>query len=203
MAGVVFLGLLTILYSRKKLINILIVLFVLMISWVVMPQKYKDRFLSISDISFDYNYQDSAAASASGRIEGVRLGVQMVLDRPLFGYGIGQYAKASKFVYGGEEFRSHSIVGQILGDLGVFGVLAFIFWLYTLFKTIKVILKYNKNNMLHLFTLAILSHIYCLLFLGLGGHNLYRYSWIIISALLVAIYKIAFKEFLDNKLLDK
>jgi O-antigen ligase len=133
--------------------------------------------------------------SAHGRIDGLVNGIKMMIDRPLLGVGIGQYPVALGSIYGKGWWEAHSLPGQLFGDLGVLGTLAFGFWLWTLFKNFRRLDRHTRDSrrgavFLNRIVLALKMEIFCLLFMGLGGHNLYRYNWFFASAMVVVMLKL-------------
>jgi len=179
------------LFNKNKMRNIIITVLVFAGVWFIMPDQYKARYESTTDFSG----QSSSAASARGRLEGLKNGIRMFSDRPLFGYGIGNFATASGMIYTGAWFESHSLPGQILGELGLVGVIGFIAWMYVLFKSLSQIKNRFKNDPDNIYnyklSISQITHILLLFFLGLGGHNLYRYDWFIISALAIIMLNIS------------
>ena len=165
--------------------------FVISLMWAVMPDQYKSRFESITVVDASQDDGSGTARSASARVTGVILGVKMVIDRPIFGYGIGQFGLASYTFYDRTWWgQAHSLIGQLLGELGLVGLISFILWLTILFKRIRYIEnieKFKENKFVYYITIALRDQLLCLLFLGLGGHNLYRFNWYVVSALVIVI----------------
>jgi len=192
MTGFVFFVLLILWKNKNKVRNITIAIFIMLTIWIFMPGQYKDRFASTTDLSSG----TASAHSAHARLEGLIKGVKMVIDRPLTGYGIGNYTTASGMIYSvGDWHDAHSLPGQVLGEIGILGTSAFILWIFTLFKIMtKLEHKYKnkKNNFYYLTTVGLRLQLLCLVFMGIVGHNLYRYNWYIISALVVVMMKASF-----------
>jgi len=187
MAGVGFMALLVVLQQKNRFRNLVIGVVVLAMVFAVMPGQYRSRLYSMTDFSS----RSGASQSAMGRVTGLVNGVRMMIDRPLLGVGIGQFALANGNIYGGGYLASHNLVGQVFGEVGLLGTIAFVMWLIALFKGLKRLeQRYDEDSdgsssdqfMLNI-VLALKMHIYCLFFMGIGGHNLYRYNWFIISGL--------------------
>jgi len=198
MAGVIFFILLLIWQGRNKLRNAAIAVLVLTFIWVVMPGQYQDRFSSTIDLSSG----SASANSAMGRVNGLVKGAKMAIDRPLTGYGIGSYATASATIYSiGDWHEAHSLPGQLLGELGLLGTASFIIWIYLLLKTIGRLVsisRLRKERFYYLTLIGLKIQLFCLFFLGLAGHNLYRYNWYVISALIVVMMKPSFLGFAEG-----
>lgn len=193
MAGVIFISIILMWHSKNKIINFSILMLLGLMLWVIMPSQYQQRFLSTTDISSD----TGAAESAHGRIDGLVNGFLLMIDRPLLGFGIGCFGTANGMLYGRSWYQAHSLPGQIMGELGLIGVIAFILWIYYLFKNLKFlkVYKFKNNNFNVKFLLISLKiQLMSLLFFGLGGHNLYRYNWLIISAIIVVLLNLYKKD---------
>lgn len=189
MAGVLFFVILILWGNRNKVRNISIVAVMLVSIWFMMPDQYKDRFESTADLSSG----TAASESARARLDGLIKGLKMVADRPLFGYGIGGYATASATIYDlGNWHQAHSLPGQILGDLGLIGTFTFVIWIFYLFKyldRLKAAFRSSRDRFLYATVAGLRIQLLCLFFLGLAGHNLLRYNWYVISALIVVMMK--------------
>ncbi|MCK4462559.1 MAG: O-antigen ligase family protein [candidate division Zixibacteria bacterium] len=189
MLAIVFVSFVMALEARHRLRNLLVGALVLAAIWVVTPDQYKDRFAS----SVDFDSGTGAARSAQGRIQGLVNGIKMMIDRPLLGVGVGQYPVALSMRYGKGWWEAHSLPGQLMGDLGLLGTIAFIVWIATLFRSLARTKRlYADDVFIHNMIIALRVQLLCLLFMGLGGHNLYRYNWFFISALTAVILRLPF-----------
>jgi putative inorganic carbon (HCO3(-)) transporter len=197
MMGVIFFVLLIVLESRHKFVLLGAGAIILLSTWAVMPDQYKGRFISTTDFSS----QTGAAQSARGRIHGLTRGIEMLTDRPILGYGIGNFGTADAIVYKTSWLQAHNLYGQIMSELGMVGTIAFIIWMYYLFKTSKIAQRYFKEKDRFLYKTAILVRVQtlCLFFMGLGGHNMYRYNWFIASAAATLLLKFI-TEYKDKNL---
>jgi O-antigen ligase len=174
MLAIVFVAFVLALEARHRFRNLLVGALALVAIWVVTPGQYKDRFAS----SVDFTSQSGAARSAQGRVQGLVNGIRMMIDRPFLGVGVGQYPVALR--------------GQLMGDLGLLGTIAFVVWIAALFKSLgKLKRHYAADVFMRNMILALRVQLLCLLFMGLGGHNLYRYNWFFISALTAVMLGLA------------
>lgn len=191
MVGVIFFAFMIIWTHRNRLVALVIGAVVLALAFAVMPDQYRQRLESTTDFSS----HSGAAMSAQGRINGLVNGIRMMVDRPLLGVGVGQYATALGMVYGLGWWEAHSLPGQLFGDLGLMGILAFAFWMYMLFKAIGYLKDYyskpeTSDKFWYNMVMALQLQLLLLFFMGLGGHNLYRYNWLLVAALTVALVRI-------------
>nr|MBN2276800.1 O-antigen ligase family protein [candidate division Zixibacteria bacterium] len=181
-AGLAFFGLMVLYFNKSKFRNLIIILIAMFVLIPFIPGQYIERFESITDLGSN----NGAAQSAHGRIDGLILGMKMMLDRPILGYGIGCYGIANALIYTHYYYESHSLPGQIFGELGLLGLIVFIIWMYALFKGIKRLKQYfskfrDRDKFLYNVVIALNIELLLLFFIGLAGHNLYRYNWFILS----------------------
>ncbi len=175
--------------SRKKIPALAISLVLMFLSWTLMPQQYQERFLTI----FEPELNESATASAQGRIVGLKMGLTMFLDHPLLGVGAGNFPTAWALVYSGEGgprvwMQPHNMLGQLLGELGFFGFIAFALFLIAVFRQLYFSRrKLRADSWLYHNSKAIEISLWLLLISGLFGHNLYRYNWYFLAALTVVL----------------
>lgn len=160
--------------------------------WTFMPAEYKGRFESI------WNPQatdETAEESAQGRIEGIKDGYRLLQLRPVFGFGAGTFSEARGLVGELGGLAAHNLYGQVMGELGLAGSLLLLAIALQIVKQCERLRRGNlpaqgaPPNFNYLFAIAILEVLMLLLFQGNFGHNLYRYTWLWISAfLLVAVH---------------
>jgi O-antigen ligase len=186
--------------SKHKIKYLIYVTVLLSIVWNYMPMQYKARFESIWDPSAT---TETATESAHDRIEGLKDGYKLLLNRPLFGYGAGAFREARYEVGHLGGLASHNLYGEVMGDLGSVGVLIFLMISIAIYRNSKRLMKQTKDDVdspmyfYYLLGFAILSVLYLLLFQGNFGHNLYRYTWLWISAFLMIGLNLYNKEIKD------
>ncbi len=93
-----------------------------------LPVGYADRIYSIYDIAAD------PTGSATVRWDGMVLGFQLMLEKPLVGFGLGMHGVS--FLERGVRSGVHSAFIQVGADLGVAAFLVYLFLTYHLFKTL-------------------------------------------------------------------
>jgi O-antigen ligase len=196
MVGALFLVFLIVMRSRRKMRYALAGLVLLVVVAAIMPAQYKHRFESIADISGN----TAAAASARGRLKGLHDGLILFADHPLTGVGIGCYGTAR-----GEELgdwmSAHNMLGQLIAETGLLGTIAFGIFIWAVFYTIREcrrILRRSSgspdHSLLSGLTEAIFDSYLLLFVIGLSGHNLYRYNWYFLAAMLTVVYRLALAQ---------
>jgi O-antigen ligase len=186
---VAFIFLLIVLWAKgkKKVLGAVGLVLVLMISWYAMPTDLQKRFETIYDDSINA----SATASAQGRIEGLKMGIKLFEISPIWGVGAGCSPIAvDKLLHYERKVQLHNLYGQLLAELGILGAISFLALIFSLVKTQRKVkmnlIGSNRNNILiSQAALASINVMWLLLFEGLFGHNLYRYTWIWISAIFI------------------
>jgi len=82
-------------------------------------------------------------ASAKGRPLLVQIGIEMFMDRPIMGLGIGGYL-ANTYRYGlSSVLEAHNTFIQVLAEHGLVGLSAFI---YVIYRSMKGYFRYLKNG---------------------------------------------------------
>ncbi|HID39961.1 MAG TPA: hypothetical protein EYP36_10675 [Calditrichaeota bacterium] len=83
----------------------------------------------------------------------------------------------------------HNLSAQLLSEIGTFGALALLILLFTFYftqkRTVALIRDTHKpSDFLAHISMASVDVMWLLLVQGLAGHNLYRYTWLWIAAVL-------------------
>ena len=140
-----------------------------------------------------------------GRLEGMEAGFKMFLIRPLTGVGIGAFGRAH-YIIDGIGSAAHSLIGQLVGELGLVGVVAFIWFIVVKVKNLKGTLAvYHDHNwpsdFLSVTTKAMQTALIILLIQGFSGHNLFRYNWYIFACFLsIIVTLVNERRLLEQKL---
>jgi O-antigen ligase len=165
--------------------------------WLLVPGELQDRFATIIDPD---RGPSNAQTSADGRIEGLRIGLELWLANPVTGCGPGAWRPAS-----GSTIESHSLYGQLLGETGALGVLGFGGVLLCLLWNIRRINAARRDHpeWADDFPLrlgqALGFGFLMMLIGGLFGHNLFRYNWLwyggfLIVAQQIVVERLAWKQ---------
>ncbi len=185
--GLVFLVGIAVLASRHRLKIALVLALAAPIVWGILPEDRQNRYLTLVDSSYG---PANAQASAEGRLRGWYSGVQMWRNYPLTGIGPGEFLHESTT---GEQ--AHVLYGQLLGEMGTLGAMAFACVLLAFLanalatrRTVRETPELQRTFPTRL-ARAVSVTVLLLLVMGLGGHNLYRYTWLWYGAFQsIAIY---------------
>lgn len=179
--------------GNKKVIASVAMLISLLLIWQIVPNEYRLRYLTI----FDDSINQSATESAQGRVDGLKNGLKLFSARPITGWGASNFPFAVETIGVYNRMHSHNLYGQLAADLGLLGIIPFFGVCWRIYRTSRNIYKYKTSSSVGIsrfggrpdfipaISIACLNILILLLFEGLFGHNLYRYTWLIIGAILV------------------
>jgi hypothetical protein len=173
---------LLLLRSRRKLLIIGLSAMLLPTAWGLIPDELQNRFETIIHPEVG---PANAQASAEARTEGWKNGLSLWQRYSILGCGPGAWIPAT-----GSRNESHQLYGQILGELGTFGALAFGALLFGFYANTREIARAYRlrsdrsRDFLYCMAQAIGLSVVLMLMGGLGGHNLFRYTWVWYAAFL-------------------
>lgn len=135
--------------SSKKLVPLMVILFMIPFVFMFMPQQWHDRMSTIG------NYEEDA--SAQGRIQAWTFAYQLALTRPLTGGGFESFHKANyeRYTPGlvaqgtGNYHDVHSIYFEMLGEQGFLGLVVFLILGFLAWRTGSKIMKLTKKSVEH------------------------------------------------------
>ena len=174
--GLCFLGGVAALVSKRRVTWLLLLALAAPVAWNYLPKDRQNRFLTLIDPSYG---PANARDSAEGRGKGWRDGVRLWSENPLFGVGPGAFGYST-----GTGFESHHLYGQVLGELGTCGGAMFLTMLGAFaFNALAARrLVRRRPELADGFAASVVQGtsltVVLLLLMGLGGHNLYRYTWL-------------------------
>ncbi len=186
---VAVLGVVLILKTRRRALWTTAIIVAAFITWQRLPDDLRDRFMSLLDSS---RAPTNAQVSAQGRFEGFLDGIRIWQERPLLGAGPGAFMAAR-----GIELQAHNLYGQVLGEIGSLGAIAFVAvvvgFLLNFGETRRIKKQMETDASCYSMdvSFAIMVSVLLLLVGGLGGHNLYRYTWLWFGAFQsIALYSL-------------
>lgn len=171
--------------AGRKIAYSILGLLALGLVWLVMPEENKGR---LRTVWAPETGPANAQASADGREEGLRAGLQMFRRHPLLGVGPDNFVRYRVEFLDGVPLQAHNLAGQLLGETGATGALAFTVLIgVTLLNCRQTIRRAEaRDDAVHRvacdMAIACRRSVVILLFLGLFGHNLYRFNWLWLAA---------------------
>jgi hypothetical protein len=187
--GLLVWALIVILQSRRRFLWLGLGSVLACAAFFALPPSLQTRFETIVNPEVG---PENARVSGEGRIEGLINGVKLLEQFPISGCGPGVWRKAT-----GSTIESHSLYGQLMGEMGSVGLISFGALLLVFIQRIWALRRqYSRpasemEQFLFHLTGALASAIVLLLLEGLAGHNLLRYNWLWYAGFLVIAFKAA------------
>lgn len=124
--------------------------------------------------------------SAESRTDSFYEGLALFRKYPLLGSGPGTWQQAT-----GWDIESHNLYGQLVGEVGLMGTVAFCLHIFAAYYTawqVRKLAELTPDDTFYLdAAVAFTWIITMLLFLGLAGGTLFRFTWVWIPAMLVTM----------------
>jgi O-antigen ligase len=195
---VVFLGLVALRMRgvEKKVLAGLAGLVVLSGLWFVVSDEARNRIRTIWDPEAG---PANAYASAMGRVEGFRAGLEMFNRNPFTGVGPGNFIPYRVANVDGVPLEAHNLVGQVLGETGICGAMVFVFLVSVTLINCRRASKptcagLHSQGIANRFAVACRDTILLLLFEGLFDHNMTRFNWLWVAAFVSVALRFATAE---------
>jgi hypothetical protein len=178
--GLAVVGLFGTLVSRANKLVVLSLAGAAAVGVLALPGPLQDRFLTLVDPS---RGPANAQESAEGRLTGLADGLELFGRSPVTGIGPSAFPLAT-----GKGFNPHNLYGQVLAETGVLGTAAFLAVLFCFWRNWRETQRlygdhpeWPRDLPWHACRAVVLA-VVLMLFLGLAGHNLYRYIWTWLAA---------------------
>ena len=142
---------------------------------VALPAELQNRYLTLIDSSYG---PKNAAESASGRMDGLKYGIEAWEKSPLLGHG----PRAFDFV-SGRMGGAHNLYGQVLSEMGTLGALTLAALVLCFALNWLEVWRFHRDHperpreFSFYVSRAVGLILVLLLLLGWSGHTLYRYNW--------------------------
>lgn len=147
------------------------------LAYLALPESLQNRFETIINPEVG---PESARVSGEGRIYGFFMGIELWAANPLTGIGPGAWRPAT-----GAAAESHSLYGQLAGELGTVGVVTFLGVLTAFVVNVRAVGRARRGewpeqqaDLVYGLGRAVGVTVFLLLFLGAMGHNLFRFTWL-------------------------
>ncbi|MBX9582880.1 MAG: O-antigen ligase family protein [Gemmataceae bacterium] len=153
------------------------------LAYLALPDSLQNRFETIVNPEVG---PESARVSGEGRIQGFFMGMDLWAANPLTGIGPGAWRPAT-----GSSAESHSLYGQLAGELGTAGVVTFLGVLAAFAANVRAVgaarhsFPDHRDDLVYGLGRAVGVSVFLLLFLGAMGHNLFRFTWLWYGGFLV------------------
>lgn len=175
--------------SKKKL---LFSIFVLIATFVVIAHLGPDQLDRYASI-----YDDSAAnaATAQGRLEGIKSNLIVALRRPLFGHGLGTSGEAN-YNFAGDTHVAHNLYAELVMEIGFVGLIIFLFFIKSVivnFVRSYKIFKQNLKENIFLIKLVDAMQVWLVMniFFSFASYGLSRYAWYLFAGFSVVLMRVS------------
>ena len=202
-----------IVYGRRNIKAVLMLFVAVVIIFLFLPENIQHRYTGTILLSKEQKQLSKtdrvAVESGESRLEGLKDGFKMALNKPILGYGPGSsgYARQEvrEFKYENRRVEDetnlglHSLYGQVISEVGFVGAIIFMLIIIKTIRQLFSLKQDTENNETKNYQTLIFSCLLILLIYGLFAHTLYRFHWILIFAL-ASIYILTFiREFQKKK----
>ena len=173
--------------SRRKLVATAAMVGAVFVAVPLFSDNLRDRYLSI------LSSETKNAATASERTEGIRVGIEVAMRRPLFGHGLGTSREANAN-FGIADQPAHNLYVEVMQELGLIGVVLYLGFLRALVVDIRRTTRAVKTDgpatlvtrtmdALHLWLIMNLA--FSVASFGLSG-----YEWYLMAGLSAAVARL-------------
>jgi putative inorganic carbon (HCO3(-)) transporter len=174
-------------FSRHRIAYMILIVFLSVATYVAMPEQYKERYGTIASEQVD--------ASSQGRLDAWAAGMRMFVDYPITGVGPQAFA-AAYLDREGVWLYSHSLYVELLATMGIVGTVAWCWFLYQVLLALRRMNHRSTDTEYYrrdtaVFVRATYAIIIGLLVAGVFGHILFRDTWYVLAALVVAKEKLS------------
>jgi len=185
--GLAFLIVILIMYSPRPFFYGMLVMAISPLAFLVMRDDLQTRFTTIIDPSVG---PSNAQTSANSRWQFFLDSLNLFEKYPITGVGPANFG-----VGAGHGMQPHNLYAQTIGELGAVGIAAVSFMVLMYYLNFREVTRiYNEHpwwekDFSYYTVRAGWLAIILMLFMGLGGHNLYRYNWMWFGAFqAIALY---------------
>lgn len=152
----------------------------------------KERYLSIGrdDVRF--------SGTAHGRTEGMISNLEVVMNRPIFGHGLGTSVEANYHAMGSAK-PAHNLYLEILQETGIIGLVIFLFFMKSIIVNFRVSLaairaRIIEQSYLANITTAMQVWLLMNILFSFASYGLTSYEWYLFGGLSVVIRRLAEAE---------
>jgi len=180
--------------SKRKFLLIGIFICCGFILFLSLSPDHQDRYLSVIDS------KTKNAATAQGRIEGVKSDFEVAFRKPFVGHGLGTSREANANFGAGDQ-RAHNLYSEIAQEIGFTGVIIFLFFIKSIIinfiKSLKILKAKRKQNKYMIeFNNAMQVWLGMNILFSFTSYGLSGYEWYLFAGLSVTLTKMCLS--LDN-----
>jgi O-antigen ligase len=192
MLGSLFLAFILVMYSKRRWSLLLLGAMMAPVGWFAMRDDLKTRFLTIIDPSVG---PSNAQTSANSRVKFFWDGMRLWGQHPILGVGPGAFGVAA-----GHGMQPHNLYAQTPAELGTIGVVTLAFMVWCFWRNMRQVQRlyaehpWWERDFLYYVARSTWLAVVLLLFMGLAGHNLYRYNWMWFGAFQIIAHRLVYQR---------
>jgi len=178
-------GFILFLRSKKKLTILCTITLITIVGYNFLPEATKHRYRSIlvtagfAEIEGEQTSVDKwSESSAQGRIFGLKRGLEIFREKPIFGVGPGGFQEVS-----GNSLQAHNLIGQLFSETGMAGIIPFTLLVFSIFKNLRTIRSRFQSGYIRNLSDAIRNSLYILLIGSFFAHTLFFSFWLLLGVI--------------------
>jgi len=205
--GVLMFGFFVWLFSKSKVLSLILGIFLLIILWQFAPEQTKDRFRTFASIekvmttdrSEVSDAERSRLASTFSRWRLIQRAWTCFLEHPIIGVGLRNFNSYNGRKYG-LWHPPHNSYLQALAEMGLIGFLAFMYFIIVIFKNLRESKEIQLNfledqRFLYYLTKAVTVYFLVRLVVSTFGQDLYANYWWVAAGFAVVIYRVTLQKY--------
>jgi O-antigen ligase len=171
--------------SKNKIMIGLLIIIGIMISYSYMGANSRDRYISI------FSSDTKNAATAEGRITGIKNNFIVALRRPLFGHGLGTSREANAN-FDNSDQPSHNLFTEAAEELGFVGLILFLLLIKSILDNYLDCMKEIKKHLIEdrfIISLNSATQVWLIMniFFSFASYGLSSYEWYFFAGLSIAL----------------
>jgi len=183
---IVFLGIVW--KSKHRITWLVLVGLIAVVGFGSLSEFQQDRYLSLTD------EHTRGWATAKGRVEGVISDLEVALQRPIVGHGLGTSEEAN-FHATGEAQLSHNLYTETAQELGFVGLTIFVFYIIAVIRNFRLAREQTHSvapqSYLGRLTDGMQVWMYMNLVFSLASYGLSSYEWYLFGGISVVLVRLS------------
>jgi len=165
--------------SQKKMRIICVIAIIIAFGYNFLPESTKNRYRSIFIVSGFVDYEgemtrvdEVTQESAQGRLFGLKRGIEIFKEYPVFGVGPGGFQLLS-----GNKLQAHNLIGQLFSETGILGIFTFSGLLGSILFNLKKVRIYSNSSYILSLASTIKSIFFIMMVGSIFSHTLFFLYW--------------------------
>lgn len=191
--GVVVFGFVIWIFSKRKLIALIIIVLSCMLAWHFAPQQTKDRITTFRDTGNVISGEQQTGSMAARWIL-IKHAFTLFVENPIIGVGIDNFEIVHHFRWN-HWIPPHNTYLQALAEMGLIGFIVFLFVIITTFRNLnkarRILARANDQESFFYFLIhSVAAFLIVRLIVSNFGQELYENYWWVAGGLSLVILRI-------------